>query len=102
MAIKGLTGRRGDVDTKPSRKMKGERAKPVSSPKASAWERISGRGVGDSADTRDVYDEQQLERGELGKVRGKKLPETGAIIVGVLAMIFVWLVWGLVGRPLLA
>lgn len=97
MAIKGLTGRRGDVDTKPSRKMKGERAKPVSSPKASAWERISGRGVGDSADTRDVYDEQQLERGELGKVRGKKLPETGAIIVGVLAMIFVWLVWGLVG-----
>lgn len=53
MAIKGLTGgigRRGDVDTKPSRKMRGERVKAVSSPKASAWDRSPGR-VTDSADT---------------------------------------------------
>lgn len=67
------------------------------SPKASAWDRIRNQSFDEQPANRDVHRSQQLERGDLGKVRGETLPKVASAILGILAALAVWFVWGIVG-----
>ena len=96
MAI--LKTRGGDyTDAKPTRRLKREKAAPKAGPRATAWEKMRSRGLAESSEYRDVHGEQQLERGEIGKMRTKTLPVTVAVITGLLVLVLTWLVIGLGG-----
>jgi len=67
--------------------------KPPGHPKASAWDRISGRQAQDTLANRDVFEDQQLDRSE---IKGKQTA-TGrtvvAVVAGALTALLVWAVW---------
>lgn len=96
MAI-GKWGRNSDIDTAPSKQYRASSGSPKLSPKASAWDRIRNQSTKETIANRDVHGEQQLERGELGQVRGEGLPKAAAVVVGILAALAVWVLWGLGG-----
>ena len=97
MGAKIKLGRTSDIDKAPSKKYKAGKGSGKLSPKASAWDRIRNQSSKDTIANRDVHGEQQLERGEIGRIRGETLPKTAAIIVGILAALAVWVGWGLAG-----
>ena len=67
------------------------------STKADAWDRLSSQTLDEQNAYRDVHGSQQLERGELGRKRGDRLPRIGAVVLGVLAALALWIVWGVGG-----
>lgn len=97
MGAMGKWGRNSDIDMAPSKKYKRSKGSDKLNPKATAWDRIRNQSTKDSIANRDVHGEQQLERGEIGRVRGESLPKTAAVVLGILAAIAVWVVWGLGG-----
>ncbi|KQU35749.1 type IV secretory system conjugative DNA transfer family protein [Rhodococcus sp. Leaf233] len=97
MNAKSRPGRNSDIDTAPSKKYKAAKGSGKLGPKASSWDRIRNRSTKDTIANRDVHGAQQLERGEIGRVRGEGLPKTAAIVIGILAAILAWTVWGLAG-----
>lgn len=97
MGATGKLGRKSDIDTAPSKKYKTAKAASKLSPKATAWDRIRNQSTKETTANRDVHGEQQLERGEIGRIRGESLPKTAAVILGILAALVVWVVWGLGG-----
>lgn len=90
-------GRKSDIDKSPSKKYKAGKGGGKLGPKASAWDRIRNQSTNDSIANRDVHGEQELERGELGRVRGETLPKVAAIVIGILVALVVWVGWGVVG-----
>ncbi|PZU04630.1 MAG: ATPase [Gordonia sp. (in: high G+C Gram-positive bacteria)] len=97
MRAKHSAGRQSDIDKGPSKKYKAPKGQGKLGPKASAWDRIRNQRSTDTIANRDVHGEQQLERGELGSIRGEALPKAAAIALGILTVLLVWVIWGVVG-----
>lgn len=97
MNAKSRPGRNSDIDTAPSKKYKASKGGGKLGPKASSWDRIRNRSTKDTIANRDVHGAQQLERGEIGRIRGEGLPKTAAIVIGILAAVLAWVLWGLGG-----
>lgn len=64
---------------------------------ANAWEQMGEQGVKDTMAYRDVHQSQQLRRGEMGAVKGYRVPEAGAVLAGIFSAFLLWVTWGLIG-----
>ncbi len=69
--------------------------KPPGHPKASAWDRISGRQAEDTLANRDVFEDQQLDRSEIKGRQTATRRTIVAAVVGVLTSLLVWGAWSL-------
>lgn len=63
------------------------------SPKASNWDRIKNQRSEDSIANRDVFENQQLDRSDLGKVKTPTWRVVLALTAGLITAIAVWVVW---------
>lgn len=66
--------------------------KKASDPNASNWDRLSGRANADTNQFRDVFEEQQLDRSRIDKVRKKSTMGWIAGIVAVVVAILAWVI----------
>ena len=62
--------------------------------KSSNWSELRDRSYLDTAQGRDVHGEQQLARGKLQEKQSLKSRQILSAVLGVLAFILVWVVWG--------
>src|SRR5699024_386131 len=65
------------------------------SPRASAWDKISGKKTEDTIANRDVYEDQQLDRSTIQKRKTKTSRVILSAILGVIVAIIVWAVLSL-------
>lgn len=79
----------------PVKKADRNNQKASANPKKSNWQKLSERTFSDRMDTRDIQGTQQLDRSELGDVRGELGPNILAIIAGLMAGLVSFLVLGL-------
>lgn len=68
-----------------------------SSKSRSAWDQWRSMTTSEKSATQDIHNTQNFERGEIGEVKGKALPETLAAVIGVLVFVLVWLLCGIFG-----
>lgn len=68
----------------------------ASKPNASTWDKISARDPEETLTNRDVYGNQQLDRGKIEAKRSKRPAYIVAGIVGVLAAVIVWVFYSVV------
>lgn len=61
------------------------------------FDQLRKQRVTDKARNRDVHNEQQLARGEIGEMRSPMWVEVGAAILGVFVLVVMWLAWGGIG-----
>ena len=93
--VRGRSDYVGGSLSKGSRRPSLPKSRP--GPNASNWDQFNALPVEEQDAYRDVQGNQQLERGELGKMRTARLPDTLALVAGVLAAVLIWLALGLVG-----
>lgn len=68
-------------------------ARKKDSPRAKAWDKLSGRGADETIATRDVYEAQQLDRSKIQKKQSRTSRTVVALIFGVFIMVVTWGVW---------
>ncbi|KOX14021.1 type IV secretory system conjugative DNA transfer family protein [Nocardiopsis sp. NRRL B-16309] len=68
-------------------------ARRGSSPKASAWDKLSSRGAEETLANRDIYESQQLDRSRIERKRTRTARTMIAIVAGVLVAVLVWALW---------
>lgn len=78
------------------------RKRRSSSPKAKSWDKISARSSGETLTSRDVYDDQQLDRGRLQARRSKAPGIVAAMVTGVLVAITAWILYSVICAALLS
>ena len=71
-------------------------------PKASSWDKVSARLDDQQLATRDVYNDQQLDRGERMRLRSNRPGLILAGIAGALVTLAVWLIYSLIATAVLA
>ncbi|MEU6263726.1 type IV secretory system conjugative DNA transfer family protein [Saccharopolyspora shandongensis] len=71
-------------------------------PGASNWDKISARTSGETLTNRDVYDDQQLDRGKLQARRSKTPGVVAAVIAGVVVAIVAWLLYSAITAAVLS
>ncbi|MGI8306955.1 type IV secretory system conjugative DNA transfer family protein [Saccharopolyspora hattusasensis] len=71
-------------------------------PGASNWDKISARTSGETLAHRDVYDDQQLDRGKLQARRSKTPGVVTAVIAGVIVAIVAWLLYSVIATAVLS
>lgn len=81
----------------PALSNEGKRNPNKTSKTRSAWEQWRGMSTAERSATQDIHSTQNFERGEIGEVKGKTLPEVLAALIGLLAFVFTWLIWGMFG-----
>ena len=72
-------------------------AKKSLNPKASNFERLSNRDVNETLKHRDVFEDQQLDRSQIEKVRTMTVRTTASVIAGVLLAILTWVLLSGIG-----
>ncbi|QXV57385.1 type IV secretory system conjugative DNA transfer family protein [Amycolatopsis sp. TNS106] len=74
----------------------------ASHPKASNWDKVSRRPSSATLTNRDVYDDQQLDRGKLQTRRSRRPGLIAAAVAAVLAAAAVWTVYSVVASAVLS
>ena len=72
------------------------RKKRFSMPR-SPWQQLNEQTATESWATRDIHGSQVLERGTVEPMKTRTLPEVGAVVIGVVIFMLLWLLWGGVG-----
>lgn len=70
-------------------------------PNATNWDKVRSRSKEESSATRDVYAEQQLDRGRMQKVRSKKRGLFLGVATGILVFVVAWILYSLVATAIL-
>ena len=73
-----------------------EKRGPKLSAKSSNWDRIKSKRTKDTVANRDVFEEQQLERSEIGRAKTPTWRIILAITAGVLSAILTWVLYSVV------
>lgn len=66
-------------------------------PKATNWEKLSGRSAEQTLKNRDVFEDQQLDRSSIEGLHTKTSRTTVSVIVGVFVTLLAWVVLSAVG-----
>lgn len=72
-------------------------AKKASNPKATNWEKLSGRSAGETLKNRDVFEDQQLDRSHIDPLRTKTSRTITSAIFGVVVTLLVWVILSAIG-----
>lgn len=70
-------------------------ARKKDSPRAKAWDKLSGRTAEETIATRDVYEQQQLDRSKIQAKQSKTSRTIVAVVFGAFIMVILWGVWSL-------
>lgn len=75
-------------------------AKNASNPKATNWEKLSGRRAEETLKNRDVFESQQLDRGRIDPLLTKTGRTVASTVVGVISAVLMWVVLSAFGLVL--
>ena len=78
-----------------AKKEAAKNAKASANPKKTNWQKLTERTLSDDIATRDIQGLQQMDRSELGDVRGEVGPNVLAGLAGVMAAIVTYVVLGI-------
>lgn len=81
--------------------MAGSKSK-ASRPKARGWEKLSARRPGETLTNRDVYEDQQLDRGERLIKRANTPGMVLAGIVGIMVAVVVWVLYSVIATAVMS
>lgn len=71
--------------------------KKANDPKATNWEKLSGRTADQTLQNRDVFEDQQLDRSSIDGLRTKTSRTVVSVIVGVFVSLLVWVLLSAAG-----
>lgn len=69
----------------------GRKPRPADHSDATAWDKIAAQGVDQRLSTRDVHDQQQLDRSKIDPMRSAVQLRIAALIMGTVIAVVVWL-----------